>query len=307
MAKAWNFFKLIKKDLNDFDAIWCADIETLLFVLFNKNKPLAWDLHELPTCFMGKKIMRVFFKYLAQRCTVMIHANEQRLICLRELNMIPEGSKQFYLRNYPQFDEIDSDYDDDFLKFEKWLGPDQCVYLQGLNEPSRAPFESISAVLKSPNLKCVVVGRVDKDAVARLNEVFGANTVRSRVYFTGMVKQLKTPQYIRKCFVSLVFYKNTCLNNWYCEANRFYQNIINGNPVITGANPPMKNIIEKFGFGISLQSDGSDELEIIEAIRRIREDYNLYKNMIDKNKDLLFWNSQNETLSKIIFNLLYEV
>ena len=181
------------------------------------------------------------------------------------------------------------------------------MYLQGLNEPSRAPFESISAVLKSPNLKCVVVGRVDKDAVARLNEVFGANTVRSRVYFTGMVKQLKTPQYIRKCFVSLVFYKNTCLNNWYCEANRFYQNIINGNPVITGANPPMKNIIEKFGFGISLQSDGSDELEIIEAIRRIREDYNLYKNMIDKNKDLLFWNSQNETLSKIIFNLLYEV
>ena len=48
LAKAWDFYKSIKNDLKAFDAIWCADHETFLFVLFTRNKQVIWDLHELP-------------------------------------------------------------------------------------------------------------------------------------------------------------------------------------------------------------------------------------------------------------------
>ena len=39
----------------------------------------------------------------------------------------------------------------------------------------------------------------------------------ARLFFTGKIKQLKTPQYIRKCIMCLVFYKKSSMNNWFCE------------------------------------------------------------------------------------------
>jgi len=303
MAKAFDFYKTIRKELKAYDAVWCADIETSLFVLFNCHTPLIWDLHELPTRFMGNPIMRKFFRFLSGKCKVMVHANEPRLQCLRDRGMIKSSTPQYVIRNYPQFNEIDTEYDEQYHQFEQWLREDKCIYLQGLNEPTRAPFESISAVLQVPGLKCVVVGRVDKDAVAKVRKEYG-DVVDNRVYFTGLIKQLKTPQYIRKCFASLVFYKNSCLNNWYCEANRFYQNIINGNPVITGANPPMKELIDKYGFGIAISSDGSKEEEIKEAILQIDSHFDSFLQNIEKHKDNLLWDNQKEIFVGIIDNLL---
>lgn len=48
VQKAWDFYKAIKKDLKVFDAVWCADPETFIFVLMLHDKPITWDLHELP-------------------------------------------------------------------------------------------------------------------------------------------------------------------------------------------------------------------------------------------------------------------
>ena len=54
MLKAWDFYRSIKKDLRQFDAVWCADPETFIFVLMLHGKPIAWDLHELmEMCYSG--------------------------------------------------------------------------------------------------------------------------------------------------------------------------------------------------------------------------------------------------------------
>ena len=60
LAKAWDFYKTVKKELKTFDAIWCADPETFLFVLLTCGKPLLWDLHELPLALMGNPVKKIY-------------------------------------------------------------------------------------------------------------------------------------------------------------------------------------------------------------------------------------------------------
>lgn len=299
LAKAWDFYKSVREELKEFDAIWCADIETFLFVFLAHGKPVLWDLHELPARFMHNPIMKLLFRHLERKCRVMMHANEARLNLLDSMGLVSNRKKHFVLRNYPQFNEIDTEYDDKYRQFDLWLGNSKCVYLQGVNDANRAAFESIDAVMSFPEIKAVVVGNFEQKILARLKEKYG-DDLSHRIFFTGMVKQLKTPQYIRRCFMSLVFYKNTSPNNFYCEANRFYQNIINGNPVVVGNNPPMRELIERYGFGVSIDDDGSDVEAIIAGIKQLMSQYDDYKANIDKNKQHLLWDSQVDTHKSII-------
>lgn len=297
LQKAWDFYRTIKKDLKKFDAVWCADIETFIFVLMSHGKPTVWDLHELPLAFIGSPIKRMLFRYLERKCNVMVHANEPRLKYLEKIDMVRHPEKQFILRNYPQFNEIDTDYDDTYNDFVKWLGNDKCVYLQGIVNSSRADMESIQAVLAIPHLKAVVVGGIQPKRMEEFKQRFGEEVLTERIYFTGRIKQLKTPQYIKKCCIALVFYKNTSPNNWYCEPNRLFQNVINGNPVVVGNNPPMKEFVEKNHYGVSVDTDGSDVDKIVKGIKTILDNPVNYKIL---NVDEVLWNKQNVVINKIV-------
>lgn len=295
LVKALDFYFSVRKDLSSFDALWCADIETFPFVLLSCGKPLLWDLHELPTFFLKNKLLRLFFKFLVWKCDVVVHANEPRLKVLEEKNMVGKLEKQFYLRNFPQFNEIDSVYDDLYNQFITWKGDDDCVYLQGLSEPTRAPFETVDALLQSTVLKCVIVGSFDNDARNSLIKKY-KDDFSKRVFLTGKIKQIKTPQYIKACKFSMVFYKNTCENNYYCEANRLYQSLVNGLPVVVGCNPPMKELVDYYNVGVALDSDGSNIDDIKNGIGLLLSNYNYYKaNTADANK-VLMWDSQDSVI-----------
>ena len=134
--------------------------------------------------------------------------------------MLQQLDKQHFLRNYPKFNEIDNEYDDVFQVFKQWKGNSKCIYLQGIADERRADIESIEAVLSFPDLKGVVVGRILPERMEAFKKKFGEEALNNRLFFTGQIKQLKTPQYIKECYLSLVFYKKVNPNNWYCEPNR---------------------------------------------------------------------------------------
>ncbi len=304
LQKAWDFYKTIRKDLIGFDAIWCADPETFIFVLMIHGKPVVWDLHELPLAFMRNPLMKILFKHLESKCNVMIHANNARLQFLYDKGYVKHVDRQFFLRNYPQFNEIDTEYDEMFKRFSDWKGENKCVYLQGLMGPDRADVESIEAVLSIDGLKAVVIGKILPDRMKIFEEKFGKNILDERVFFTGQIKQLKTPQYIRQCFTSLIFYKNSSPNNWLCEPNRMFQNVINGNPVVVGCNPSMKEYVTDNEFGISVDTDGSDVQKIIAGLKQLISNYDFYKKNVQTLSDQMMWSSQNETIRKIVEKFL---
>lgn len=304
LAKAMDLYKTLKKDIQDFDAVWCADEQPFPFIIFTKGKPIIWDLHELPQRFLNRFYMKWLFKMMERRCKVMLHANQPRLGYMNELGLISDVEKHYVLRNYPDFNEIDVEYDESYHRFEKWLGNDKCVYLQGISGIERADIESIGAVLEVSGLKAVVVGNIGSSRKAIIEQQFGQNTLAERVYFTGMIKQLKTPQYIRKCILSLIFYKNKNKNNWFCEPNRLFQNINNGNPVVVGNNPPMKELVEQYGVGVCADTDGCDQKKIVEAMNQLLDNIETYKANIAANEGKWLWATQEDTISAFVEKLL---
>lgn len=297
LNKSWEFYKIVKPELKEFDAVWCADFHVFLFALLLHGKPMLWDLHELPMAIMYRWWGRALFRFIERKMRVIIHANEPRRAHMESLGMIKHPEKHYVLRNYPDFNEIDSEYDETYNKFVEWLGHNKCVYLQGIQGKDRADIESTSAVLDVEGLKLVVIGRTNDSLKEMLVSKYGKKEIDERVFFTGMIKQLKTPQYIRKCIMSLVFYKKTEMNNWFCEPNRLFQNVINGNPVVVGNNPPLKELVDEYGVGVCADTDGSDQEKITKAIREVLEKQDALKKNLAAAEGNWLWGSQETVIS----------
>lgn len=303
LLNAWELYLQVRKELKQYDAIWIADQQPFLIGLFLKNKPIIWDLHELPLAFTRNFLLSFLFRRIERKCNAVIHANEARKQFIIENNLATNPHKHYVLHNFTQFDEVDSTYDDTYTNFIQWLGDQKCIYLQGVDMERRAPMESISSILKFPDLRIVVVGYFDEKIKDALYSKYG-NVIDSRIFFTGRIKQIKTPQYIQKCILSLVFYKNTNPNNYYCEPNRLFQCIINNKPVVVGNNPPMKDLIDRYEFGVCVNTDGSDEALIVEGINKVLGNYQFYLDNIKKNKDRLLWDSQENVIKEFVETIL---
>lgn len=301
--KSYQFYKAVKAELKDFDVVWAADNSATIFPLLVKNDKLLWDLHELPSDVMRMKWGKYILKYAFHRCKVLLHANPQRINYLKEAGVISDPEKHYAIRNYPNFDDIDKEYDQKYSDFIKWKGDRKCVYLQGLANESRAAYETISAVMRFPELCAVVVGGFDVKTNNRLGDEYGDN-LNKRVFFIGSIAQLKIPQYVKQCFTSLIFYKNVNPNNYYCEANRFYQSVILGLPVVVGNNPSMKELIDKYGLGVAIDDDGKDVTKIVEGLKEVMSNYDKYQSNIEKNKKFLYWDNQKDVFYEFMKRLL---
>lgn len=302
LRKSIDFYCSVKNDLKGFDAVWCGDYHTFMIAALCGNKNLLWDLHELPSMLLGNHLKQMFLKYIFSRCKCVVHANPQRLDYLKSLGVVSDPSKHFALRNYPNFEDVDTEYDEKYHSFVEWKGDRKCVYLQGLNDDSRAAYESVKAVLSFPELVAVVVGNFDGKSKERLQNEFGA-TLDERIMFVGKISQMKIPQYVKQCITSLIFYKNVRPNNLYCEANRFYQSVIMGLPVVVGNNPSMRELVEEYHFGVSIDDDGRDVEKIKDGIKVILKNYGTYKIAVQKNGGLT-WDTQNEINKEIVEKLL---
>ena len=99
--------------------------------------------------------------------------------------------------------------------------------------------------------------------------------------------------------MSLVFYKNTSPNNWFCEPNRLYQNLINGNPVVVGNNPPMKELIEQYEVGVCAETDGADVNAMVSAIKNLLDNYDLIKGRVKDRYNKWLWDEQVSLIKEI--------
>lgn len=304
LLKAYRFYKKVKKETKEYDIIWASNVDSSFFPLLYKGKTLIWDLHELPERFLKNIFTKKLLKHIFNNCDAVIHANPQRIDYLKSIGIIKNFTKHHSIRNYPNFDEIDKNYDQKFKDFINWKGNRKCIYLQSLANDSRAPYESIVSILRIPQFTAVITGNYFNNAYLKLINEFGEDEIKNRLFFAGKIPQLKIPQYMKECYMSLVFYKNSKPNNFYCEANRFYQSIIMGLPVVVGNNPSMRELIEKYGFGESINDDGNNVDLIIDGIKKINENHETYIQNIEKNKNKLLWENQVSELRKIIDTII---
>lgn len=300
LKKSWNYYKAIKKELKNYNIVWNSGDEPTGSLLFIHNKSIVWDLRELPMFLMGNSWKRIILKHIFNKCKVLIHANQYRLDYLKQNGLVKNEKKHFVLRNYPEFSTFDSEYDARYYEVKEWIGNRTCVYLQGLSGDARASFESMAAVLNIPDICAIVLGTVAEQAKQAINDKYGNEVVEKRICFAGNFKVLKVPQYMALCHLSLVFYKNTSPNNFYCEANRLYQAIDAGLPVVVGNNPSMKSVVEELGVGVSIDTDGSDIALIEEGIKTILDKRQRFVERIKQLTTEIKWESQEPVLKQVI-------
>lgn len=299
LLKAYDFYKTVKPRLKGFDVIWCADIETFMFpLLLPRSTKLVWDQHEIPAPFTGNSIMKRIFRYMERKCNIMYHANQPRIDYLRQCRTIAQYDKHIAIRNYPE--NLESAVpvpDEKFYEFQKWLNGRKCIYIQGVSGEDRKCYETLVSILQTTDLCAVVVGGVDRKSFERVKNEFSDTIVNERLFFTGKVPQKNTKLYIKECLVSLVFYATDNPNNIYCEPNRMFQSIMMGIPVIVGNNPSMRDVVEKYNLGISLDNDGSDIETVNAALDKILKKYDEYKTNVMRNRDKLCWDHQEKLLT----------
>ena len=204
VAKSWDFYCSVRKELKDYDIIWNSGDEPTGVLFFIHNKKIIWDLRELPMFLLGNPLKEILLKYLFHKCDILFHANQFRIDYLKQKGLVKNISKHFVLRNYPDFSVVDSEYDERYNKVKKWIGDRKCVYLQGLNGETRAAFESLTAVLRVPDLCAVVLGPENQQIKERVIKEFGEKEVKERICYAGTFKVLKVPQYMKLCQLSLV-------------------------------------------------------------------------------------------------------
>jgi hypothetical protein len=292
MVKAFEFYWRVRKYLKGYDLIWAHEEYTFMFPLFAPKNKFIWDLHEIPTLF-DKPVLRRLFRFIESRSKKMIHGNQFRIDYMISKGFIHQPRKHEFIRNLPDLTFRNSTLEPkDYNVFREWLNNEKYVYLQGISGMDRSPYNSIASVLRVTDYKIVIIGRFEHPGLMQqLRDEFGAS-VDSRLFITGMVDQLSTPFFLRGAEFSMVFYQTTTPNERYCEANRFYQSLLFGVPVITGSNEPMVEIVHKYECGVALESDGSNREHIEKAIGTLLGNYETYKaNAVTGGRNFL-WNDQ---------------
>lgn len=278
--------KLSKK----YDIVWINDPETFLIPLLTHNRKIIWDLHELPEMF-EKSIFKLIFHKIEKKVHKIIHANPFRIEYLKSKGLVLDNKKHDYIRNFPDSSFLNSSVvPEKYEKFKEWLGLNSFVYLQSLGSSLRFPYNSIASVLETSKHKIVVVGDINKKELSKLQNKYG-KIIEDRIFFAGWTDQLAIPAYLKQASYTIVLYTKDTPNNLYCEANRFYQAIALGVPVICGFNEPMKEIVDKYDVGITLESDGRDIEQLKASIYTIESKNSLYKSNCIISKEKMIWNN----------------
>lgn len=285
--KMLEFYCRLRNKIRNYDYIWANEESTFIFPLLSKKNSFIWDLHEIPNRFItGYK--RIIFQYIERKSLKIVHANPQRIKFLAEKFVINKPEKHDYIHNYPDETFIDSyEKPSIYNDFISWLSNDKYIYLQGLFGAARFPYNTIASIIEQTEYKILVVGNVHPESLLNLKKEYG-DKIKKRLFNAGMVNQLAIPILLKKSIFSIVLYETSKPNNRFCEANRLYQSISLGVPVIVGKNESMSEVVQG-KYGIVMKTDGSDINELKESIDKLSSDIEFYKsNCIKHSKDYIW-------------------
>lgn len=288
--KVIEFYLKLRNKLKSYDYIWANEEDTFIFPLLAKKNTFIWDLHEIHSFFLsGYK--RYIYQYIERKSLKIVHANPERINYLINNSLIQLPEKHAYVHNYPDRVFVNSQEKAPFYnKFVSWLADEEYIYIQGINGEDRFPYNTLSSIMDKTNYKIIVVGKIEPNSLKLLQNNY-KEILNTRVYFAGMVDQLSIPTLLKNARYTIVLYEITKPNNRYCEANRLYQAISLGVPVIVGINDTMANLV-KNKFGIVLNSDGNDINELYKAISQLKENYREYKSNCVSNSKNYIWKDE---------------
>lgn len=219
----------------NYSLIWiCDPIMFLLVSIVKKIKPhtkVVWDHHELPpSWFLESKFLMQLFRRAYKSADIVVHANDSRK---RYLEHLLNHQKKFtyIISNYSDSQTMDEEKLDD--SGEEWLEKaGNFIYLQNSLQENRYGAEVITAALQA-GLKVFHAGKIDQAFIDK----YSLNS--KDLYLSDYLNIKQINRVLKSCAFTVILYKQNSLNQIYCDANRLYQAMSVGAPIIIGNNPTL--------------------------------------------------------------------
>ncbi|WP_180044144.1 MULTISPECIES: glycosyl transferase family 1 [unclassified Acinetobacter] len=224
----------------------------LLIKLIDPNSKIIWDHHELPpTWFLKNKLLLSFFKLAYRKADIVIHCNQSRKDYLENLLNFKHGNS-YVISNYP--DVIDGN-EEEYLneESENWINNKKFVYLQNCLQEDRNGAVIIKALI-GKGYYIYHAGKINKNYL----ETNGIDPNHKQLKLGGYLSFKQINRVLKKCEFTVICYKKNSLNQIYCDANRLYQAMALGTPLIIGDNPSMIESTINYHSKIILEGDGSE-------------------------------------------------
>jgi len=281
------------------DIINSVDLDTLVagkIASVVTRKQFTFDAHELFTEVpeLSGRRFRKWIWSLVQRIFVSgrmdcYTVNEQLATRLAD-----ETGKEFgIIYNYPlSFVGGDANKNDANKNVDS---PIKLVY-QGMLNVGRGLLEVIRAVGSNGNYELHILGRGDIE-----KQIKELASKHFNIYIHGFVEASKLPAKTKQFDIGLNLLIDTSDNYLYSSANKFFDYIMAGLPVISMNFPEYRKVNDEYNVGILLKD--LQQESIVNAIESIRKNYGLYSKNSAKAAQELHWESQEKLLLEIYGSL----
>jgi glycosyltransferase involved in cell wall biosynthesis len=249
-----------------FETLTCADLDTILvgyfFKLFRKYK-LFFDAHELFTDvpeLKGAGLKRYIWRMVGR---LGVSETDSCYTVNHSLQTILEKRfrKKFeVIPNVPSATGVNK-------SGAREKGPFKLVYLGVLN-PGRGLPELIEAISQLEAVQCLVIG--DGPERKRLEELANNAPGGGQIQFLGMIPPSEISELMIGCHLGVNLLDGTSPSYYYSLANKFFDYIHAGLPVLTMDYPEYARVNERFACCVLIKS--LDTSEIMSAINGLSID-----------------------------------
>jgi glycosyltransferase involved in cell wall biosynthesis len=285
---------------------FAEDIYTLPFVIIFaklKRAKVYYDSRELFGHLAGLKdkkfkqtFWRIIEKLFIKKADGVIVTGKMDEKFIREKYNI---TNTIVLRNLPRYYKSPMHAD---LHSKLQIDSNKKIILyQGIILKGRG-IELIYNVLKElPGYVFVIVGGGDfekyyKALAAKMDLI-------DQVYFLGKLTQEDLPKVTAAAHVGTALIKNLSLSYYYALPNKLFEYIMAEVPVLVSALPQMKEIVDKYNVGFSVNPDNKEELiSVLNKLALESELHNQFKQNCSKASEELNWEKEVTTLLQTLAN-----
>jgi len=267
MAHSW------RRDIK----FWFFDEEIIPVTLFCAKRFIL-DLHEVPYKFLSYRFSIKILRFVEERSLAVIHANDVRREYMLA-NVLRSSLKNKVIENYLTKDLIEVN-----KPFARTRRPYK-VYVQGLSQEERFPYNTIQAILSNTSWRIELVGSITSNIRSIVNDN------PERINYHSTISPFTIPSVMKECDCSVVFYNSERVNTDLCAPNRLYWALALGLPVLTGNNTTFKRLKEA-GHGLAICETDGKNLEIIsKEIRKFDKNLDFYKEICRERMDDFIFDS----------------
>jgi glycosyltransferase involved in cell wall biosynthesis len=287
------------------DVIHCHDLNTLsvgYFIKFFRRKRvrLIYDAHEFETE-QHENPGKVMYKLtvwleriLIKPCDAVITVSKPIAEAYAKRYQIPEPE---LILNCPPYQQIDPR--NHFRNLFNINEETKILLYQGGLSTERGIENLLEAFhqMNDPGLALVVMGYGPLEGL-----VTEYSQKNNRIFLHPAVGQDVLASYTSSADFGLLFYENTCLNNYYCMPNKLFEYLMAGVPVVVSPLFELRRLVETYTLGV-VSEDSSVEA-IHDAMLDVLDfDLHTFKQRVEEFNIHYNWEQQARKLTALYAKL----